>query len=264
LRGSPDCGIVAPDAAPDRENWTVKRLPFVLPVLALLWATGAPAADLPDKQALEQAIRSYLLEHPEVIVESLQKYDEKERAAQERASNDALLTHKDKIYSHPMTPVTGNPKGDVTVVEFFDYQCGYCKRTMQNVLALQKEDAKIRFLWKELPILGPASEFAARGAMAAEKQGKYLEYHVAVMGTRGQLTPELVLKRAAGAGIDIERLKHDMDDPAITKYLRETLLLAQQLGITGTPGFIIGGKLVPGAIDKEQMKKLVANARAAG
>ena len=242
----------------------MKRLAYLLPVLALLCASAAPAADLPEKRALDEAIRSYLLQHPEVIIESLQKYEEKERAAQEKASADALVSHKDIIYDHPMTPVTGNPKGDVTVVEFFDYQCGYCKRTMQNMLDLQKEDSKVRFVWKELPILGPVSEFAARGAMAAKKQDKYLEYHVAVMGARGQLTPDMVLKRAAEAGVDIERLKRDMDDPEIAKYLRETLLLAQQLGITGTPGFIIGGKLVPGAIGMEQMKKLVAEARAAG
>jgi len=242
----------------------LKRLAYLLPVLALLCASAAPAADLPEKRALDEAIRSYLLQHPEVIIESLQKYEEKERASQEKAAADALVSHKDIIYDHPMTPVTGNPKGDVTVVEFFDYQCGYCKRTMQNMLDLQKEDSKVRFVWKELPILGPVSEFAARGAMAAKKQDKYLEYHVAVMGARGQLTPDMVLKRAAEAGVDIERLKRDMDDPEIAKYLRETLLLAQQLGITGTPGFIIGGKLVPGAIGLEQMKKLVAEARAAG
>ena len=237
---------------------------LAIPVLALLCATGAPAADLPNKQALDEAIRSYLLEHPDVIIESLQKYEEKERTDREKAVADALVEHKEDIYNHPMTPVTGNSKGDVSVIEFFDYQCGYCKRTMQNVLDLQKEDPKLRFVWKELPILGPASEFAAQAAMAAKKQNKYLEFHIAVMGARGQLTPELVFALAKQAGIDIERLKRDMVDPAIAKYLRDTLLLAQQLGINGTPGFIIGGKLVPGAISKEQMKQLVADARAAG
>jgi protein-disulfide isomerase len=242
----------------------MKRLLLALPAVALLCATNAPAADLPEKQALDAAIRSYLLEHPEVIIESLQNYEAKERAQQEQAAAEALETHKDRIYDDPMTPVTGNPDGDVTVVEFFDYQCGYCKRTLQNVLELQKEDPKLRFVWKELPILGPASEFAAHAAMAAKKQGKYMEFHTAVMGARGRLTPELVMALAGKAGVDVERMKKDMDDPAITKYLQDTLLLAQQLGITGTPGFIIGGKLMPGAISKEQMKQLVEEARAAG
>ena len=175
-----------------------------------------------------------------------------------------MTSRKDDLYNHPMTPVTGNPKGDVTIVEFFDYQCGYCKRAMQTVLEVQKEDPHVRIAWKELPILGPASEFAARAAMAAKRQDKYLDFHVAVMGNRGPLTPDTVFQLAGKAGISVDRLKRDMEDPAIDKYLRDTLLLAQQLGITGTPGFVIGGKLVPGAIDKDQIKQLIAEARKQG
>jgi protein-disulfide isomerase len=163
-----------------------------------------------------------------------------------------------------MTPTTGDPKADITIVEFFDYQCGYCKRAMQTVLEIQKEDPRLRIAWKELPILGPASEFAARAAMAAKRQDKYLDFHVAVMGNRGQLTPDSVLQIAGKAGIDVDRLKRDMTDPAIEKYLQDTLQLAQQLGINGTPGFIIGNKLVPGALDKQQMKDLIAEARKQG
>jgi protein-disulfide isomerase len=246
---------------------TLRRIHLVLlalPIMALFCAASAPAADLPDKQALDEAIRSYLLEHPEVIVQSLQKYDDKQRAGREQATSDALVARKDELYHHPMTPITGDPKGDVTMVEFFDYQCPYCKHTMQNVLEVQKEDPHLRVAWKELPILGPASEFAARAAMAANRQNKYLAFHVAVMGNRGKLTPDTVLKLAGKAGIDVERLKRDMADPAIDKYLKDTLQLAQELGINGTPGFIIGGKLVPGALDKQQMKDLIAEARKQG
>jgi protein-disulfide isomerase len=235
-----------------------------LPVVALLCATDAAAADLGDKQALEQAIRSYLLEHPEVIIQSLEKFEQKERAAREQQAGEALTARKDELYNHPMTPISGDPHGDVTIVEFFDYQCGYCKRTMQNVLEVQKEDPRLRVAWKELPILGPASEFAARAAMAAKRQDKYLDFHIAVMSSRGQITPDSVFKLAGKAGINVDRLKQDMEDPAIAKYLKDTLLLAQQLGITGTPGFVIGGKLVPGAIEKEQMKELIAEARKQG
>lgn len=241
----------------------LRSLILAVPILAL-GATAAPTADLPKKEALDEAIRSYLLEHPEVIIESLEKYKERREAEKEKAAAAALIARKDDLYNHPMTPISGNPKGDVTIVEFFDYQCGYCKRTMQNVLDLQKEDPKIRFVWKDLPILGPVSEFAARAAMAAEKQGKYLDFHVAVMGARGQLTTDGVMKHAADAGLDIERLKHDMMAPEIGNYLRDTLHLAQELGITGTPGFVIGGKLVPGALGKAQMRELVARAREAG
>ena len=223
-----------------------------------------PPRTVPTSRTLDEAIRSYLLEHPEVIVQALEKYDQKERAGREQAANDTLVARKQDIYNHPMTPVTGDPKGDVTVVEFFDYQCPYCKHTMQTVLEVQKDDPHVRVVWKELPILGPTSEFAARAAMAAKGQGKYLDYHVAVMGYRGRLTPDTVLQLAGKAGLDVARLKHDMDDPAIDKYLKDTLQLAQQLGINGTPGFIVGGKLVPGAIEKQQMKDLIADARKQG
>lgn len=237
---------------------------MTLPMMALFCAGGAAAADLPNQQALDEAIRAYLLEHPEVIVQSLQKYDEKQRASREQATSDALVAHKDELYHEPMTPVTGDPKGDVTMVEFFDYQCPYCKRTMKNVLEIQKKDPHLRVVWKELPILGPTSVFAARAAMAAHRQHKYLDFHVAVMGNRGKLTPNRVLELAAKAGIDVDRLKHDMADPAIDKYLKDTLQLAQELGINGTPGFVIGGKLVPGAIDIKQMEDLIAKAREQG
>jgi protein-disulfide isomerase len=240
----------------------LRRLGAILPAAALLFAAAGTQAA--DKQALDEAIRSYLLEHPEVIIQSLEKYEQKQREARDKASAEAMTSRKDDLYNHPMTPVTGDPKGDVTIVEFFDYQCGYCKRAMQTVLEIQKEDPRIRIAWKELPILGPASEFASRAAMAAKRQDKYLDFHVAVMGNRGPLTPEKVFQLAGKAGISVDRLKRDMEDPAIDKYLRETLLLAQQLGITGTPGFVIGGKLVPGAIDKDQMKALIAEARKQG
>ena len=241
----------------------MRRFLLILSILALSSAAAA-AADTPDKRALDEAIRSYLLEHPEVIIQSLEKYEKEQRDAREKASADALTARKDDLYSHPMTPVTGDPKGDVTIVEFFDYQCGYCKRTLQHMLEVQKEDPRVRIAWKELPILGPASEIAARAAMAADRQKKYLEFHVVVMANRGPLTEERIFQLAAKAGVDVARLKRDMADPAIENYLRETLVLAQQLGINGTPGFVIGGKLVAGAIDKDQMKALIAEARRPG
>ncbi len=236
---------------------------LALPFLTLFAAAGI-AADLPNKEALDQAIRAYLLEHPEVIVESLEKYEQRERSAREQAASTAMVSRKNDLFNHPMTPTTGDAKADITIVEFFDYQCGYCKRAMQTVLEIQKEDPRLRIAWKELPILGPASEFAARAAMAAKRQDKYLDFHVAVMSNRGQLTPDSVLQIAGKAGLDLDRLKRDMADPAIEKYLQETLQLAQELGINGTPGFIIGNKLVPGAVDKQQMKELIAEARKQG
>ena len=161
-----------------------------------------------------------------------------------------------------MSPVSGNPQGDVTVVEFFDYRCGYCKRAFPSVMALLKADSQVRVVWKEFPILGPVSLFAARAAMAADKQGLYHEFHVAVMGAEEELTEDTVIALAAANGLDIDRLRADMEDPAIDAYLEETRQLAQALGITGTPAFVVGDTLIPGAVDPARLQASVADARA--
>ena len=159
-----------------------------------------------------------------------------------------------------MSPVSGNPKGDVTLVEFFDYQCGYCKRSLKPVKDLLETDRQLRIVWKEFPILGPVSRFAARAAMASEKQGRYLEFHVAVMGSRGKLTEDRVMDIAGSVGLDVQRLRREMDDPAIEEYLDETIRLARVLGIEGTPAFVIGDTLVPGAVGGARLKELIARA----
>jgi protein-disulfide isomerase len=243
----------------------VRKLAFAVPFVAALLAFGPANADetfkAMEKEAFDKAVRTYILEHPEVIIEALEKYEAQERNAQEKAAAAALIAQKDKLFEHPMTPISGNRKGDVTVVEFFDYQCGFCKRTLSTVLEVLDSDKQVKVVWKELPILGPASEFAARAAMASNKQGKYQQYHVAIMSARGRLTPEKVLRLASKVGLDVDQLKRDMEDPTITAYLQETLQLAQTLGINGTPGFVIGNKLIPGAIDKSRMQELIAAAR---
>lgn len=243
----------------------MRKLAFAIPFLAALLALGPAHADetfkTMEKEAFEKAIRAYILEHPEVIIEALEKYEAQERDAQEKAAAAALIAQKDKLFKHPMTPISGNPKGDVTVVEFFDYQCGFCKRALNTVLEVLDSDKQVKVVWKELPILGPASEFAARAAMASDKQGKYQQYHVALMSARGRLSPEKIFRLASKVGLDVDQLKRDMEDPKITAYLQETLQLAQTLGINGTPGFVIGNKLIPGAIDKSRMQELIATAR---
>ena len=163
-----------------------------------------------------------------------------------------------------MTPVSGDPGGDVTLVEFFDYQCGYCKRALAPMKELLASDGKLRVVWKEFPILGPASRFAARAATAAARQGRYLDFHLAVMGAPGKLTESSVMGIAERLGIDVERLRRDMEDPAIEAYLDETHRLARDLGITGTPAFVIGETVVPGVVGGARLKELIANVRASG
>jgi protein-disulfide isomerase len=248
----------------------LKHLFAVVAVLGIAMATtvdcraDSSTAKAPDKSAIERIVRDYLIANPEVIEEAIQALQAKREAAEKNRAQAALSEHGDALRGHPMTPVSGNATGDVTVVEFFDYQCGYCKRSLASLVDLLSSDKNVRVVWKELPILGPVSRFAARAAMAAKKQDKYFDFHVGVMAARGRLSESKVMSIAADVGLNIDRLREDMKDPMIEAYLDETLQLANSLGIRGTPAFVIGDTLVPGAIDEAGMKRIIAETRAGG
>ena len=226
-------------------------------------ADAHKASDL-SKSDVEKIVRDYLIANPEVIQEAIQALQAKREAAENERTKAAMALHGDALRAHPMTPVSGNTSGDVTVVEFFDYQCGYCKRSLASMVGLLKSDKNVRVVWKELPILGPASRFAARAAMAAKKQGKYFEFHVVLMGARGRLTEQKVMDAAKDVGLEVTQLRADMKDTTIEVYLNETKQLATALGIRGTPAFVIGDTLIPGAIDEAGMKQIIAQMRASG
>ena len=168
---------------------------------------------------------------------------------------------KDELAFDPGSPVLGNPTGDVTVVEFFDYRCPYCKRTAPVIDQLVKEDGRIRRVMKEFPILGPESLFASRVALAAKAQGKYEPLHRLLIGAKGALDQDTVMKFAKEAGLDMDRLKRDINAPAIDEILKKNRELAGQLEITGTPAFIIGKEFVPGAAELDTFKTIIARAR---
>jgi len=248
----------------------LKHLIAVVAVLGIAMATtvdvraDSSTAKAPDKSAIERIVHDYLIANPEVIEEAIQALQAKREVAEKNRAQAALSEHGDDLRGHPMTPVSGNSTGDVTVVEFFDYGCGYCKRSLASLIDLLNSDKNVRVVWKELPILGPASRFAARAAMAAMKQDKYFDFHVGLMGARGRLSESKVMSIAADVGLNIDRLREDMKDPTIEAYLDETLQLANSLGIRGTPAFVIGDTLVPGAIDASAMKRIIAKTRAGG
>ena len=240
----------------------------ILAALAALILTAPLAAGAhdnhgpePDKSAIETIVRDYLLANPEVIEEAIGVLRARQEEARRKRAEAAIARNGEALRAHPMSPVSGNAGGDVTVVEFFDYRCGFCKRALPAMEAVLAEDANVRVVWKEFPILGPVSDFAARAAMAADRQGKYHGVHVALM-KEPELTEDKVVEIAVGAGLDMERFGRDMEDPAIRAYLEETRALAQEIGITGTPAFVVGGKLVPGVVDAARLKELVAAARA--
>ncbi len=222
-----------------------------------------PGGFAPDQvQGIEQIVRDYLIQHPEVLIQSLTAYQESQRVAQEQRRQQAVVDSRTALTEDPETPVMGNPAGDVAIVEFFDYRCPYCRRVANAVKKVVADDGKIRLVMKEFPILGPQSIQAARAALAAVKQGKYEEFHWALMTEPGDMSDPHIRQIARTVGLDVERRQKDMQSPDIDAMIRRNNELARALDIKGTPAFVIGDALVPGAVDLPTLKRLVAQARA--
>ena len=239
--------------------------PGVLVAFALLSVLAAAPARAQgpalSQEAIEAIVREYLLSHPDVIMESLRRAQEREHDAAKAQSRANVESRRRALFEDPESPVGGNPAGDVTVVEFFDYRCPYCRRMEPLVKALLAEDHGIRFVYKELPILGPESVLAARAALAARGQGKYAEAHDLLISAGGPFTPDAIATLLGGVGVDGERLRADMDAPEIAGLLGRELALAEALRIDGTPAFVIGRELVVGAMDITTLRDLVRKAR---
>lgn len=222
----------------------------------------AAARNSETPASIDQQISQYLRTHPEEVMVALRLAQANAERRQKVEAQQAVELQQDQIFNNPSDPLMGNPQGDVTVVEFFDYRCPYCKRVSGPLMALLKDDPKIKLVFKEFPILGPESVVAAKIALAAHRQGKYEPVHMAFMGHKGSFDQSALLELAASVGADPAKLAADMQDPAILGLLQANDSLAAALGITGTPGFLFGKQLVPGAISLDEMKKLVSSARA--
>ena len=214
-----------------------------------------------QEKAIKDLVRKYIIDHPEVIVEAMEKLRADRQKREKERVKRALVSMRKDIFEDPTSPVTGNKDGDVVIVEFFDYQCGYCKSVVERLFKTVKDDGKIKLVFKEFPILGPRSVFAARAALASKKQGKYFEFHNALMRMRGQVTQVTVMAVAKSVGLDTKRLIADMRDPEIDKIIRANFALARSLRINGTPAFIIGKELVPGALSQEMLNDYIERAR---
>ncbi len=244
---------------------------FLASALALT-AVPAPAVaqenmTLSPKQveAVKKVVRDYLMEHPEVLGEALEALREKMRAQAESDALKMVEARKDDIFSNPDDPVGGNLKGDIVVVEFFDYNCGFCKQTFDPVWEAVKADGKVKVVMKELPILGPDSVVAARVALVAkaQSQAKYDEVHRAFMKFRGRLDEKAIFRLAGEAGMNVEQLKKDMASPDIDRQLKKASELARSLEIGATPTFIVGDRILSSALDQPTLKQLIDNARKA-
>jgi protein-disulfide isomerase len=210
--------------------------------------------------ALDNAIRDYLLKNPEVIRDAMMALEAKEQQAKAEEARKALTAQADKLLNDPASPVGGNPKGDVTVVEFFDYRCGYCRKVSPTVATLIESDPNVRVVYKEFPILGPESLVASRAALAANLQGKYAEFHKGLMAS-DDINDALIMKLATDTGLDLARFNTDRESAQISAALDATYALAGALNINGTPAFVIGQQLIPGAAGLDAMKLAVALAR---
>jgi protein-disulfide isomerase len=223
---------------------------------------AAGAADAPlDRKAVEKIVHDYILEHPEIITEAVGVLQQREEEAQKQAAAKAVSDNAKELYESKSSPVGGNPKGDVTFVEFFDYQCGYCKAAQPEVEAALKGDGKIKVVYKEFPILGPASLTAAKAALASQNQGKYEAFHRALMANKARLDDALIMKIAADTGLDTARLQKDMESDAVKKEIDANMELARKLGIRGTPAFAAGNTLIPGLAKQDDITGLFRQAR---
>ncbi|PJK27569.1 DsbA family protein [Minwuia thermotolerans] len=219
-----------------------------------------PAAGL-SRAEIETIVREYLIEHPQVIVEALQKMQEREEMAQAERTRRMIIAHADRLDDPTGRFVAGNPEGDVTIVEFFDYRCGYCKRVMPTLFDEVERDGNVRLVFKEFPVLGDDSVLAARAGIAAAAQGRYRDMHLALMQTRGGLTEAKIMSIAGDLGLDTAELKRQMFSSTTEAEISANYELAQLLGIRGTPGFVIGTEVVPGAISPEQFRQFIDAAR---
>ena len=231
-------------------------------------ATAAPAQPPQGFTETQRAeivgiLRDALRSDPSILREALEGLEAADRRERDGLSRAAIASNAEALFRDPADPAVGNPRGAVTVVEFFDPRCGYCKRMVPVVEELLRRQRDVRWVMKDLPILGPASVLASRALMAAQKQGRYAELHDAVMKLREEPAEPVLRREAERAGLDWARLKRDMDDPAVQRRLDANAQLAGALGIQGTPAMVVGEILVPGAVDLASLERLVAEARTA-
>jgi protein-disulfide isomerase len=230
------------------------------------FAQGAAFSE-PQKQAIGEVVREYLLKNPEILQEVMAELEKRQAETQRVAQSAALKEVRQTLLNAPHSLVAGNPSGDVTLVEFFDYNCGYCKRALEDVQTLVKSDPKLRIVLKDFPVLGPDSVEASRVALAVKNQlqgEKLFAYHVKLMESRGRVNGERAIAVAKEMGVDVARVQKDMEAAEIRAALQENVALGDKLGLSGTPAFIVGDEVIPGAVGLAPLKQVVAGVRQCG
>lgn len=240
-----------------------KTFTAVAIALALLLPLQVAAQDLSEDRVRELVLET-IRDNPEIVMEAITILQSREAEAQAASQAEVLAGEREVLERDPNAPVLGNPEGDVTVVEFFDYNCPYCRRVKPEIEALLEADPNVRLVYREWPILGEGSIFAARAALAAREQGLYEQFHWAMMAMNGRANASSVLRIAEEVGLDVPQLRRDMEAPEVAEHIQTSMRLTQALGLNGTPSFVIGDALVPGIVDVDQLQTLVTDAREAG
>lgn len=228
--------------------------------IATMLPVPALAEDISDER-IKSLVLEAIRENPEIVLEAIDILERERAAAQATSAAEVLDRWRDALEADPNAPVLGNPDGDVTVVEFFDYNCPYCRRVKPEMEALLDADSNVRVVYREWPILGEGSIFAARAALASREQGKYEEFHWALMGMNGRAEEASVLRVAREVGLDIEQLREDMESDAVEAHIADSMELTQALGFNGTPSFVIGDALLPGFVEADALREAVETAR---
>lgn len=221
------------------------------------------SVDPEERRTTEAIVREYILRNPEIVLEAIRILQAREQAAAGERAIHAVAANSAVLRHDPATPVGGNPDGDVTIVEFFDYACPYCRNAHPVLAQLVEDDPNIRIVYKEFPVLGEASVSAARVGIAVHllAPDRYLAYHAAMFQTRGRLSLQTAIQTATEVGVDRTRLLEVVESDEVGQLINKNVQLAQAIGVNGTPGFLIGDAVVPGLIQVEQFKQLIAQAR---
>lgn len=248
---------------------TLRNLVLFLALLIVIAFIGfgfvnkstTPAGGL-SKGDVESIVKEYIEKNPETIIKSLTDYQQKAQADQEVNAQKNVAEHKEALENNPSSPIVGNPEGDVTIVEFFDYSCGYCKRVFPTVMKLIEEDKNIKVVFKEFPILGPTSLLASQAAIAVHltQPEKYLDFHKALMEQHFS-DKASIIQLAESVGVKTEGLSEKMDSAEVKKIIDEDRDLAAKIGVRGTPAFTINGEFIPGAIDHNTFVEKIKAAR---
>jgi protein-disulfide isomerase len=243
---------------------------LLVPVLALALIGGsvpASAQSFSDTQRgdIEAIVKNYLVSHPEVLEEAMNELQKRQTAAETAKHEASIAQNADAIFNSPRGVTLGNKDGDVTFVEFFDYNCGYCKRAMADMLDLMKNDPKLKVVLKEFPVLSEGSVEAAKVAVAVRMQDpsgkKYLDFHQKLLGGRGVADKARAMAAAKDAGLDTARIEKDLTSPEIRATIQENMKLAEEMGLNGTPSYVIGKQIVVGAVGLEGLKEKIGIAR---